>query len=59
MHISRRLLPLLLTLPGFSSFAQQALWGNAQVVSPQVNADHTVTFRLRIYLTQFLPLLFR
>lgn len=30
-----------------ASFAQQALWGGANVVSPQVNADKTVTFRLR------------
>ena len=25
--------------------AQQALWGEAQIVSPQVNPDRTVTFR--------------
>lgn len=29
------------------SFAQQALWGGAQLVSPQVNADNTVTFRYK------------
>lgn len=29
------------------SFAQQALWGGAQIVSPQVNADNTVTFRYK------------
>lgn len=28
-----------------SAFAQQALWGGAQVVSPEVNQDNTVTFR--------------
>lgn len=25
--------------------AQQALWSGAQVVSPQINEDNTVTFR--------------
>ncbi len=29
-----------------ASFAQQALWGGRKVVSPEVNADKTVTFRL-------------
>ena len=28
-----------------SAFAQQALWDGAQVVSPEVNQDNTVTFR--------------
>lgn len=28
-----------------TSFAQQALWGAAQIVSPEVNPDHSVTFR--------------
>ncbi|MFV0377667.1 MAG: alpha/beta hydrolase-fold protein [Mangrovibacterium sp.] len=27
-------------------FAQQALFGGAQTVSPQINADHSVTFRI-------------
>ena len=26
--------------------AQQALWGGSQLVSPEINADNTVTFRL-------------
>lgn len=30
-----------------SMFAQQALWGAAPVVSPQVNGDNTVTFRIK------------
>ncbi|MBO5016988.1 MAG: esterase [Bacteroidaceae bacterium] len=30
-----------------TTFAQQALWGSAQVVSPEIHEDHTVTFRLR------------
>lgn len=29
-----------------TSFAQQALWGGSQIVSPEVNSDKTVTFRL-------------
>lgn len=28
------------------SFAQQALWGGAPVVSPEIHDDNTVTFRL-------------
>ena len=28
------------------SYAQQALWGAGDIVSPQVNKDHTVTFRI-------------
>ena len=30
---------------GLSASAQQALWGGGQVVSPEINADGTVTFR--------------
>lgn len=30
-----------------SSFAQQALWGSSPIVSPQINADNSVTFRLK------------
>ena len=30
----------------FAANAQQALWGRAAVVSPEINADKTVTFRL-------------
>lgn len=30
-----------------SAFAQQALWGGTQIVSPQINADNTVTFRCK------------
>ncbi len=29
-----------------ASFAQQALWGGSQIVSPEVHEDNTVTFRL-------------
>lgn len=31
---------------GLSASAQQALWGTPQIISPQVNDDNTVTFRL-------------
>ena len=34
-------------LAAASAFAQQALWGGSQIVSPQVNDNNTVTFRLR------------
>ncbi len=30
-----------------ASFAQQALWGGAQIVSPEIHDNHTVTFRLK------------
>jgi len=30
-----------------NTFAQQALWGAAPIVSPEVKADHTVTFRIQ------------
>lgn len=34
-------------LVGTLGFAQQALWGGAPVVSPEIHPDHTVTFRLK------------
>lgn len=33
-------------LTGLLAHAQQALWSGAQIVSPEVHDDHTVTFRL-------------
>jgi enterochelin esterase family protein len=30
-----------------TAFAQQALWGGSQIVSPEINSDNSVTFRLR------------
>ena len=30
-----------------AALAQQALWGNAPVVSPEIHENNTVTFRLR------------
>ncbi|MDO4462672.1 MAG: alpha/beta hydrolase-fold protein [Bacteroidia bacterium] len=32
---------------GVSAFAQQALWGRASVVSPEINSNKTVTFRIQ------------
>ena len=32
-------------LIGVSAFAQQALWGGSQIVSPEIHEDNTVTFR--------------
>ena len=40
---------LLLTVVAFAALcgnAQQALWGGSQIVSPEINPDNTVTFRL-------------
>jgi enterochelin esterase family protein len=34
-------------MAGFNAFAQQALFGGAPIVSPEVKADHTVTFRIQ------------
>lgn len=31
----------------FTGYAQQALWGFSQIVSPEVNVDKTVTFRFK------------
>ena len=31
------------------AFAQEALWGKAPVVSPEIHADGTVTFRIEAY----------
>ena len=36
-----------LMMIGTTVFAQQALWGNEQLVSPEIHEDHTVTFRMR------------
>ena len=35
-----------LALTSLCSNAQQALWGGSQIVSPEINPDKTVTFRL-------------
>ncbi|MDO4164255.1 MAG: alpha/beta hydrolase-fold protein [Bacteroides sp.] len=43
-RLSSLLFALLLCATGF---AQQALWGAAPVVSPEIHSDNTVTFRLK------------
>ena len=44
----KRLSTFILMLMAYSAiFAQQALWGTQPTVSPQVNNDNTVTFRLK------------
>ena len=35
-------------LIGLATFAQQALWDRAPVVSPEIHPDRTVTFRLKV-----------
>ncbi|HNX66671.1 MAG TPA: esterase, partial [Bacteroidales bacterium] len=34
-----------LLLLSVCTFAQQALWGGANIISPEINNDNTVTFR--------------
>jgi enterochelin esterase family protein len=36
-----------LAFAALSAHAQQALWGQPQLVSPEVHPDHTVTFRMK------------
>ena len=38
---------IILTLIGLAAYAQQSFMGPRPIVSPEINADHTVTFRLR------------
>jgi len=37
----------LMVLGGIASTAQQALWGGANIISPEVHANNTVTFRFQ------------
>jgi len=37
----------LLVMTNMNTFAQQALWGAAHIISPEVKTDHTVTFRIQ------------
>lgn len=30
-----------------TTFAQQALWGGSQIISPEIHDDYSVTFRIR------------
>lgn len=45
--MKRILSSLLFLLLCGTVFAQQALWGGGTLVSPEIHADHTVTFRLK------------
>lgn len=44
--MKKYILLLSLAAMAFGSNAQQALWGGSQIVSPEINPDNTVTFRL-------------
>lgn len=44
--IKRLFILLSLLLPGMTLYAQQALWGAPEIVSPEIHADQSVTFRL-------------
>lgn len=62
MTMKRILTLTVLAAASLGALAQQALWGQAACVSPEINADNTVTFRLkapkavRVQLTgDFLP----
>jgi enterochelin esterase family protein len=44
--MKRQITLAILLLLCISSFAQQALWGGQNIISPEINSDNTVTFRL-------------
>lgn len=44
--MKKYILLMMLAACSFGAYAQQALWGGSKIVSPQVNDDKTVTFRL-------------
>lgn len=47
MKVKRRILNLVIAgLSVLTAYGQQALWERPNVVSPEINADNTVTFRL-------------
>lgn len=37
----------LLSLTGITGYAQQAIWGGGNILSPEIHGNNTVTFRLR------------
>jgi enterochelin esterase-like enzyme len=41
----KKAIVLFLIMASITSFAQQALWGAAEIVSPEINADNSVTIR--------------
>ena len=46
MQMKRLLVVAAILLMSAATWAQQALWGTAPVVSPEIHSDNTVTFRL-------------
>lgn len=44
--MKKLILLLVFAMAGCALYAQQALWGAGEIVSPQINSDNTVTFRL-------------
>ena len=44
--MKKTILSIFVAMMFVSLFAQQALWGGQDIVSPEINADNTVTFRL-------------
>lgn len=47
MQMKRLLVVAAVLLMSAATWAQQALWGTAPVVSPEIHSDNTVTFRLK------------
>lgn len=45
--MKRMFIFMLLTLVTLLGYAQQAIWGNGPIVSPEIHDNHQVTFRLR------------
>lgn len=45
--MKKYIISALMLAAGVTSYAQQALFGGAQVASPEINADKTVTFRFK------------
>jgi len=45
MNIRKIITFAALLLAGAGAFAQQALWGGQQIISPEINPDNSVTFR--------------
>lgn len=46
--MKRILFLVILSLSYILSFAQQALWGGQNIVSPEIHPDNTVTFRVQV-----------
>ena len=44
--MKKQIMTLCFALAAISGFAQQALFGGTQIVSPEINSDNSVTFRI-------------